>query len=171
MRWPLLLASVLAAACGPRRVRVDADVLTGGEDGPALVARADLGQPPPRDAALAPADAAPDLAEPMPDEALAPDALQERDGAAPDVAAGACPFAFCEDFEGVVIGMPPDPRVWTRAGNILVEAAPGGRPGRAMHVRAGMTPLQAIAWVDRPARREVCSSAPNVMRFRRRHSP
>src|SRR5205814_8058032 len=97
---------------------------------------------PPRDAALAPDAAAPHLAEPMRDEALAPEPLQERDGAAPDVAAGACPFAFCEDFEGVVIGMPPDPRVWTRAGNILVEAAPGGRPGRAMHVRAGMTPTE-----------------------------
>jgi hypothetical protein len=42
----------------------------------------------------------------------------------------------------VAAGAPPDPKVWSRTGNILVEAAPGGRAGQAMHVRAGQTPTE-----------------------------
>jgi hypothetical protein len=75
---------------------------------------------------------------------ITPDAATDRglDSGATDgpISAG-CRFEFCEDFEGVAIGAPPDPKVWTRAGNIVVEAPPG-RGGKAMHVRAGMAPTE-----------------------------
>jgi hypothetical protein len=51
-----------------------------------------------------------------------------------------CRFRFCEDFERVGSGTPPDPKTWSRAGNIVVAPAPAGRPGQAMHVAAGHTP-------------------------------
>jgi hypothetical protein len=123
-------------ACGPQppRARVDAEPIEIGVD--AAVA-SDLAVDPPRVPDLAIDAAAPDRSLP-PDTAPEPDAAPD---ASPDAPAG-CAFAFCEDFEGVAAGAPPDPKVWSRSGNIVVEAAPGGGTGQAMHVRAGQAPTE-----------------------------
>jgi hypothetical protein len=135
MRALLLAASVQALACAPRRVNVDAEALPVDDalpaDSPGAV-MPDAAGP----------DLAPDQSGRVPDVTLGSDAATEPDGAAPDAPPGACPFRFCEDFEGVQAGAAPDPKVWNRSGNILVEAAPGGRVGQAMHVRAGQTPTE-----------------------------
>jgi hypothetical protein len=129
MRALLLAASVLA--CGPQlRVHVDAEPITVEGSSP--------------DAPPAPADAPAEPASAL-DRTPAADAAPEPDAAADataDSAPPVCAFAFCEDFEGVAAGSPPDPKVWSRTGNILVETAPGGRAGQAMHVRAGQTPTE-----------------------------
>jgi hypothetical protein len=76
------------------------------------------------------------------DQAVARDAPVDRSSdAAAEAPIAGCRARLCEDFEGVAIGAPPDPAVWSRAGNILVEAAPG-RAGKAMHVRAGQVPAE-----------------------------
>jgi len=134
MRAVLLTASVVLA-CGPQlRSRTDAEPLeveTGIPDGaPAADALA--------------ADLPGDPAPPAPDRAQAADAALEPDVAADAAAESSpgCAFAFCENFEGVAVGSPPDPKLWSRSGNLLVEAAPGGRAGQAMHVRAGQMPTE-----------------------------
>jgi len=134
MREGLLIASALLA-CGPSRMVIEKPR---GEDArpPDAPAAADRALPP-GDLASEPTppDAIPEPDLGIADVAAAPDAP-------PDAGAG-CPFRFCEDFEGVPAGAPPDPRIWSRTGNILVEPAPGGRPGQAMHVRAGSTPTES----------------------------
>jgi hypothetical protein len=65
---------------------------------------------------------------------------------APTVAVGGpvqpCKFKFCESFETVAVGAAPDPKIWRRAGNIVVESGRAARGTKAMRVRAGATPTE-----------------------------
>jgi hypothetical protein len=98
--------------------------------------------------------APPRLPETTPDAAAAngpaPDAAPARVG--PPVTGGPvppCRFRFCESFESVADGAPPDPTVWRRAGNAVVAAGLAARGGKALRIRTPATPSEIYISTER----------------------
>jgi hypothetical protein len=75
-------------------------------------------------------------------DAPSPTGVPEAGGGPP----GACNHLFCEDFEAVAEGSPPDPAIWTRTSNDLlvdgVHAALGSK--KALHIPPLLTGAKYI---------------------------
>jgi len=74
--------------------------------------------------------------------AMDPTAVPDAGGGPP----GACNHLFCEDFEAVAEGSPPDPAIWTRTSNDLVVDAVRGALGskKALHIPPLLTGAKYI---------------------------
>ena len=130
-----LALAATVCACQTSGSKVPGQASSGGDAAPDAVATVDSpAAPPPQEVSSPPTDASGALDQGGGIESL-PDANGGGTGGAGG-SPGACGALFCESFEDIADGAPPDPAIWTRTSmDIVVDSTRAARGGKkSLHI-------------------------------------